>query len=252
MKRGTAMPRKRTKPAEPQEVLIPRGVQEALREIPSELVRAGLGLRYEVVTPAEEAALLREIDGRPWSSELSRRTQHYGYRFEYETKTCIVAKEEIPKLVWDLVGRRHFDSPEGVQCTINEYLPGQGIAPHVDTHSAFSDNVVALSLGSGVALRMKQRKETFVIWLPERSLLAYTGEARYAWTHGIVARKGDLIDGQWLCRRRRVSITLRAIATTTCQCAFPEFCDARGAPKFLPTRLKQQRSSPPDEEELTS
>jgi len=26
----------------------------------------------------------------------------------------------------------HFD-----QCTVNDYMPGQGIPPHVDTHSPF-------------------------------------------------------------------------------------------------------------------
>ncbi len=32
------------------------------------------------------------------------------------------------------------------QLTINEYIPGQGIAPHIDTHSAFEGAIVSLSL----------------------------------------------------------------------------------------------------------
>ena len=35
--------------------------------------------------------------------------------------------------------------------TVNEYLPGAGIAIHVDTHSAFEDGICALTLGDGCA-----------------------------------------------------------------------------------------------------
>ena len=35
--------------------------------------------------------------------------------------------------------------------TVNEYLPGAGIANHVDTHSAFEDGICALTLGDDCA-----------------------------------------------------------------------------------------------------
>jgi hypothetical protein len=38
------------------------------------------------------------------------------------------------------------------QVTINEYLPGQGIRPHVDTHSAFTDGIASISLLSPVVM----------------------------------------------------------------------------------------------------
>ncbi len=38
------------------------------------------------------------------------------------------------------------------QLTINCYEPGSGIPPHVDSHSAFSNTIVALSLGSPVVM----------------------------------------------------------------------------------------------------
>lgn len=36
--------------------------------------------------------------------------------------------------------------------TVNEYLPGQGIAAHVDTHDAFGHTLLSLSLASGVVM----------------------------------------------------------------------------------------------------
>jgi len=35
---------------------------------------------------------------------------------------------------------------------VNEYLPGQGIAPHVDTHDAFGPTLLSLSLVSGIVM----------------------------------------------------------------------------------------------------
>ena len=52
--------------------------------------------------------------------------------------------------------------------TVNEYLPGAGIANHVDTHSAFEDGICALTLGDGCAMRLQRRDESHVIWLPPR------------------------------------------------------------------------------------
>ena len=41
------------------------------------------------------------------------------------------------------------------QLTINDYMPGQGIPPHVDTHSPFEEIFASLSLKSGVTMTLK-------------------------------------------------------------------------------------------------
>jgi hypothetical protein len=46
------------------------------------------------------------------------------------------------------------------QCTVNEYLPGQGIAPHVDTHAAFDDAILSLSMGSGIVMEFRRQRRT--------------------------------------------------------------------------------------------
>ena len=48
------------------------------------------------------------------------------------------------------------------QLTINEYMPGQGIAAHTDTKSCFGSLVFILNLGSGITMnltRCSRRKE---------------------------------------------------------------------------------------------
>jgi len=59
----------------------------------------------------------------------------------------------------------------------------------------------------------------YEVWLPSRSVLVLTGEARYKWTHGIAPRLRDKVevvaageegDG-WMWQKRgvRVSVTFR-------------------------------------------
>lgn len=42
------------------------------------------------------------------------------------------------------------------QCTVNEYEPGQGIGGHVDTESAFGEEIVSVSTGSGVVMEFRE------------------------------------------------------------------------------------------------
>lgn len=102
------------------------------------------------------------------------------------------------------------------QCTVNEYLPGTGISPHVETHSCFEEGFCSISLLSGISMELvyagdlssvdvgededkDHRKLTktsagarvCALWLPARSRVTFTGEARYAWKHGIAKRSTD-------------------------------------------------------------
>ena len=53
---------------------------------------------------------------------------------------------------------------------------------------------------------------TNLLLLPRRSLLIMSGESRYAWQHGILARKSDLgADGSLLERSQRTSVTFRKV-----------------------------------------
>jgi 2OG-Fe(II) oxygenase superfamily len=111
------------------------------------------------------------------------------------------------------------------QAIINLYRPGEGIASHVDLLNRFGDGIVGVSLGGGMAMRFERgdgvesdgRTGPYQVWLPPRSVLVLTGEARYEWTHGIAPRTRDRVEvedpgcsgWQWQERGLRVSVTFR-------------------------------------------
>jgi len=178
------------------------------------------GLRYleGFLTGAEHNALLTAVDAQPWTSDLRRRVQHYGYRYDYRRRTVdrSMALGPLPdwagQLATLLVDERSMPAwPD--QIIVNEYTPGQGIASHIDCEPCFGDVICSLSLGSACIMVLTHtadgQKEQ--ILLAPRSLLILSGEARHAWRHGIPARLSDNIQGETCRRGRRVSLTLRTV-----------------------------------------
>lgn len=113
-------------------------------------------LLEDFVTEEEEEKLLQCItwDSSAASNLKHRKVKHYGYAFIYETSN--VNKEdplpgEFPREMEALITKL-FNAgvitlkPDQVTC--NQYSPGQGIPPHVDTHSAFEDEIISVSLGT--------------------------------------------------------------------------------------------------------
>ena len=45
----------------------------------------GLIIEDDFITEAEERALMAIVDSKAWCTDLARRTQHYGFRFDYDT-----------------------------------------------------------------------------------------------------------------------------------------------------------------------
>src|SRR5262249_42740034 len=97
------------------------------------------------------------------------------------------------------------------QLIVNEYLPGQGITPHIDCVPCFGPVVVSLSLSSACVMELSRGAEHLSLLLRPRSLLVLGGEARQAWRHAIVARRSYTWEGVRLPRTRRVSLTFRAV-----------------------------------------
>jgi len=128
------------------------------------------------------------------------------------------------------------------QVTVNEYTPGVGIAPHIDTHSAFGGGaILSLSLAGATVMELRRRGDHRPLLLPRRSLLVLGGEARYAWSHYIAARKTDVIGGVVVPRPdRRVSLTLRQVRPRgeACACAWPDECDSQSPGALPPTRAQ--------------
>ena len=178
----------------------------------------GLILHPDFISRAEEGDLLGILDTQPWRADLQRRVQHYGYRYDYKARqvTSDLYLGPLPSWLQDLaerLTRSHFFSDLPDQVIVNEYLPGQGIAPHIDCVPCFGGVIASLSLGSDVVMdfgRPHDFRKT-AQRLPVRSLLVMTGAARYHWQHGIAKRKTDVVDGQKILRQRRVSLTFRCV-----------------------------------------
>lgn len=122
------------------------------------------------------------------------------------------------------------------QAIINLYRVGEGISPHVDLLQRFSDGIIGVSFNSGCVMNFKQldkdpgcsddeqaRAETsdyktvledcHSLYLPPRSIIVLTGDARYKWTHGIEGLVNDHIETEQgtetIARCVRLSITFR-------------------------------------------
>ena len=69
-----------------------------------------VGLTYvrNFLSWEEQTQLLNQIDSREWSKELNRRTQQFGYKFKWNTRSLEVAGPTIQRLPRDIesVGRK--------------------------------------------------------------------------------------------------------------------------------------------------
>nr|AKM76725.1 RNA-binding (RRM/RBD/RNP motifs) family protein [Erodium trifolium] len=228
----------------------------------SENAIPGLYLLPDFVTPHEEQELLAAVDARPWISLAKRRVQHYGYQFCYQTRNVNTKQHlgALPSFVSPVLERvlsfPNLSDAADVsldQLTVNEYPPGVGLSPHIDTHSAFEGLIFSLSLAGPCIMEFRRYAQGAwfpkagssidtepenpenctnftrkAIYLPPRSMLLLSGEARLAWHHYIPHHKIDIVNDNVIKRSsRRVSFTLRKVRTGPCQCQFPQYCDSR-------------------------
>ncbi|XP_031394809.1 alkylated DNA repair protein ALKBH8 homolog [Punica granatum] len=227
----------------------------------SELNIPGLHLVHDFVSAEEERELLAAVDGRPWNGLAKRRVQHYGYEFCYDTRNVDTRKclGELPSFlsyvlerISSFPGTDSSSSLDVDQLTVNEYPIGVGLSPHIDTHSAFEGFIFSLSLAGPCIMEFRRYSDGIwldrnlpgaevkdgsldhsnyvrkAIYLPPRSMLLLSGEARYAWHHYIPHHKIDFV-GEKVIKRspRRVSFTFRKVRNGPCQCEFPQYCDSQ-------------------------
>lgn len=217
----------------------------------------GMQLLSHFITKDEHSALVNFVDKQTWSTQLSRRVQQYGFAYDYthplqRPAPTVAIPTEFAFLVRRLVERGLFDrTPD--QVIVNEYNPGQGIAPHVDQTKHFGGTVASLSMISPCVMVMRPVPEaiaasfsakdkgkteskasegtqnstgtssatSFVpLLLEPRSLLVLSGDSRYKWTHGIERRKTDTLPtngAKAIKRGRRISLTFRTMCGDACR-----------------------------------
>lgn len=177
------------------------------------------GVQYfqNFITEVEESNLLSEIDSHEWCTDLKRRTQHYGYKYDYTKKKIDKSMYVGTIPTWikfycnKLINLGFDKTPD--QVIINEYLPGQGIFKHVDCVDCFGDVIASLSLGSNCVMNFEHIKSNkrCNIGLERCSLLILDKESRYDWMHSIPARLEDIVNNVSIKRERRISLTFRTI-----------------------------------------
>lgn len=180
-----------------------------------------IGLTYlpDYISEKLHNRLLEVINNQPWRSDLKRRVQHYGYIYDYRSRSINTKMYlgELPKFCKYFAEKFYeeklFDKiPD--QVIINEYHPGQGISSHVDCEPCFEDTVISMSLGSACIMNFtkvenpKIKKEQVLM---PKSIVVLKDEARYKWKHGIAAKKQDIINGQKCLRTTRISLTFRKV-----------------------------------------
>lgn len=181
----------------------------------------GLKVEFDFISSFEEKDLLYSIDKNEWLTDLKRRVQHFGYKYDYRArridKTSYIGK--IPEWMIFLYKRlqeRNLIAFDPDQAIVNEYTKGQGIAAHIDCEPCFGNTIISVSLGSQCVMDFQRDIESkeadkLSLLIKPRTLIVMTGESRYLWYHGISARNTDKFNGCIHERRRRVSITFRKV-----------------------------------------
>jgi alkylated DNA repair dioxygenase AlkB len=174
------------------------------------------GLIYspELLSRDEQVAILSEVDGLPWSTQLKRRVQHYGYQYDYKARRVDPSMYlgSLPPFairVAEQLRARGLVSELPDQLIVNEYLPGQGITAHVDCEPCFGEHIAMVSLGWAYEMDFVHvnSREVRSLMLAPGSVVVITGEARHQWLHQIKARRSD----RGIQRQRRVSLTFRNV-----------------------------------------
>ncbi|MGV2433120.1 MAG UNVERIFIED_CONTAM: alpha-ketoglutarate-dependent dioxygenase AlkB [Rickettsiaceae bacterium] len=177
------------------------------------------GLIYipDYITKLQEEKLINFIDKESWNTELKRRVQHYGYKYNYKTGDVDIGNKlgDLPHWLYDICNKLLEDKiltnmPD--QVIINEYFPGQGIASHIDSTKYFDDNICSLSLISPCVMDFTGVTSSSILLEP-KSLLVLKGDARYFWKHSIAPRMYDSYGNIKIKRERRLSLTFRKLLT---------------------------------------
>lgn len=80
------------------------------------MIPSGLSLQEEVITIDKEHEIITWLDSREWSNKISRRTQHYGYEYNYGSKDIMIGpKLEGPILdIANLITKAGLMKPNNV------------------------------------------------------------------------------------------------------------------------------------------
>ncbi|XP_058453631.1 alpha-ketoglutarate-dependent dioxygenase alkB homolog 6 [Malaya genurostris] len=201
------------------------------------------------ITVEEESYILSTVGKTPkprWTQLSHRRLINYG---GVPHPKGMIA-EEIPPWL-----QKYVDKINQLDCVfenerkanhvlINEYLPGQGIMPHLDG-PLFYPIITTISCGSHTVIEFQEplnrdnscdsekQPKLFKLWVEPRSLLILKDEMYHQYLHSIAELAEDIIDenlanfstlnskgsvlqtGNKQVRNKRISLTIRHVPKTS-------------------------------------
>ncbi|MEO4014979.1 alpha-ketoglutarate-dependent dioxygenase AlkB [Pseudomonas rossensis] len=188
-------------------------------EVISETPPKGLLIIQDFITPKEESSFLASIEKAPWDSSMTRRVQHYGWRYDYKARKILPSAYLGPLPKWaESLGKRlvkeKYLSELPDQVIVNEYLGNQSISKHIDCIPCFRGAVVTISLLESWEMVFSRKtkldaEEKYKVVLNRRSAAVLGGESRSDWYHEIPRRSKEA----GILRERRISITFRKVDT---------------------------------------
>ena len=163
---------------------------------PEQLTPAGFRYQENVITEAEEAALvasLQELELKPFEFQghlANRRVISFGPRYDYSRRT-VEAGSEFPPFLNELRAKAAEFADRGVgefrQAGVNEYRQGAGIGWHKDKEQF--GIVVGVSLLAPATMRFRRAHgrgwARLAQTIAPRSMYVLSGEARTEWEHSI-------------------------------------------------------------------
>jgi alkylated DNA repair dioxygenase AlkB len=180
---------------------------------------AGLSYREEVISVAEEEALVEHLvaaDLSPFRFHGwlgNRKTKSFGWRYDFEDAS-FSPTEPIPGWLTPLrktaAAFAEVDPDDFVQVLLARYDPGAGIGWHRDRD--IFERVVGFSLLTPATLRFRRRRpggfDRAKVEVAPCSAYLHAGEVRWEWEHSIAP-------GEQL----RFSITFRTLSDKGCRIA---------------------------------
>jgi len=197
----------------------------------------GLTIIKDFMTRNEEKALIQCLNKKKWSNDIKRKTQQYGYKFNYQTDELNKIEEGFPDLCkkyaerleseWLKVIQDNDKEYKFDQIIVNKYPPDGGIKKHVDRIDLFDELFAGLSLGSDTTfvftccsnkatatepyLEKPKIGDEKTILLKRRSMYIIQGDARFYWQHGIPEGSSVKFERKHIKRKERISVTYRKV-----------------------------------------
>lgn len=173
----------------------------------------GLIYNQDFISTEMEQKLISWIDEQSWNTSIKRRTQHYGYEYNYSQRVALQKTTPIAGPLLEICEQLYSTFvPE--QCIINEYTKTQGIAGHIDALT-FGPIICSVSLLNPCNMIFTKGEQKVSLYLEPRSVVFLTGDSRYKWKHEIKPTSTiTLPDGKEITKSddyRRLSLTFRTM-----------------------------------------